>query len=402
MPTPRLPQRYEPAVPVTDLHEHPRNARRGDTVAIGASMEALGFYGAVIAQEGTGEILVGNHRYRTAVARGEPDVPVLWLDVPDAETAVRVMVGDNRTSDLAENDSPALAALLAELAETDRGLRGTGYMDDDLRQLLGEKPPAKTDPDHIPEPPGEPITRAGDLWHLGPHRLVCGDCTDPAVHERLLGGTAVDLVLTDPPYGVNIDYGVGIGDYEPFDDTPEYLDHLIAGFLPIVRQWPVVLATTGNRCLWRYPAPDWLLAWIVPAGNGPGPWGFTTWTPIVAYGRDPYLARGMGSRPDSVTMMATRDPSVEGHPVIKPIEVWKWLMERGSPERDQVVLDPFGGSGTSIIAAHALGRRCMAIELSPNFCDVICRRYQEHTGVVPVLEATGEAHDFTVPAEATV
>src|SRR6266540_2055551 len=255
--------------------------------------------------------------------------------------------------------------------------------------------PAIADPDDVPEPPAEPITRPGDLWLLGPHRLLCGDATDPAAHDRLLAVGPVDLVLTDPPYGVNIDYGRAIGDYKPFEDTPEYVEKLIFEVLPLMRRWPVVLATTGHRCLWRYPPPDWLLAWIVPAGSGQGPWGFTTWHPIIAYGRDPYLARGKGSRPDSITMLATRDPSVEGHPVIKPIEVWKWLLERGSPEPGQVVLDPFGGAGTSIIAAHALNRRCMAIELSPAYVDVACRRYQEHTGTKPTLEATGEPHDFT-------
>lgn len=358
-------------------------------------METLGFYGAVVAQEGTGVLLVGNHRKRVALARGETHLPVLYLDVPDRDTALRILAGDNRTSDLATNDDEALTALLVELAASERGLAGTAYSDRDLSTLLAGKKEGLTDPDDVPEPPGAPRTSPGDLWLLGDHRIVCGDCTDSRVHDQVLDGAAVDLVLTDPPYGVDIDYGVGIGDYVPFDDTPEYVDHLIAGFLPLVRRWPVVLATTGHRCLWRYPAPDWLLAWIVPAGNGRGPWGYTTWTPIVAYGRDPYLARGMGSRPDSVTMMATRDPSVEGHPVIKPIEPWKWLMERGSPEVGQLVLDPFAGAGTTIIAAHILERRACAIELSPSYVDVACRRWQEYTGIKPVLEATGEAHDFT-------
>jgi DNA modification methylase len=315
-----------------------------------------------------------------------------------------ILAGDNRWSDRAGYDDRLQLELLSGMDED--LLAAAGYDPGDLADLersvlaASDLGGGDTDPDAVPEPPTDPVTRPGDLWLLGPHRLICGDCTDPTVHDRLLAGTAVDLVLTDPPYGVGIDYG-GIGDYQPFDDTPEYVANLIEGFMPLVRRWPVALITSGRTMLWHYPRPDWLLAWVVPAGSGRGPWGFNTWQPVLVYGKDPYLARGLGGRPDSVTMMATRDPDLEGHPVIKPIEVWKWLMERGSVERGQVVLDPFCGSGTSIIAAHILGRRCMGIELSPSYCDVICRRWQEHTGVAPVLEATGVAHDFTL-AEAEV
>lgn len=135
--TQRIPQHYEAEVEITRLHENPENPNRGDTVAIGESMDEHGFYGAIYAQAGTGTIIVGNHRYRVAVARGEDTVPVIWMDC-DVDTAERVLMVDNYTARLAANDPEAERALLERLAASERGLAGTGYTDDDLRRLISE------------------------------------------------------------------------------------------------------------------------------------------------------------------------------------------------------------------------------------------------------------------------
>ena len=201
---------------------------------------------------------------------------------------------------------------------------------------------------------------------------MCGDATSEADHERLMGGASIDLVLTDPPYGVGIDY-------DGFEDSQANVAGLIEGFMPLALRWPVVLVTPGVFAMWSYPRPQWVLAWIHSAGNGTGPWGFTTFNPILAYGRDPYLARGKGSHPDSV-VMATDRKGVEGHPVVKPIEVWEWVLRRGSVSEGEAVLDPFAGSGTTIIAAERLGRRCYAIEQSPRYVQVAIARFEAYTG----------------------
>ncbi len=130
--------------------------------------------------------------------------------------------------------------------------------------------------------------------------------------------------------------------------------------------------------MWRYPKPKWVLAWVHPAGNGRCPWGFSCFNPILAYGKDPYLAKGKGSRPDTI-VSATDRKDVEGHPVVKPMEVWEWLLDRVTPERESLVLDPLAGSGTTIIAAERLGRRCIAMEINPGYCDVIRQRYADYT-----------------------
>ena len=131
--------------------------------------------------------------------------------------------------------------------------------------------------------------------------------------------------------------------------------------------------------MWYYPKPTWVMAWIHPAGSGRGPWGFCLNNPILCYGGDPYLKCGHGSKPDAFVMAADRE-GVEGHPVPKPIKVWEWLVERVTPKIKALVLDPFVGSGTTIIACEKLNRRCYAMEIDPGYCDVAVKRWEDFTG----------------------
>jgi hypothetical protein len=108
----------------------------------------------------------------------------------------------------------------------------------------------------------------------GGHRLLCGDATKADDHARVIGGGVIDAVITDPPYGVGIDY-------KSFNDSPEDARTLIAGFMPLVLRWPVVALTSGHRVLWSYPRPDWIMAWIHQAATSCGPWGFLCFNPIL-------------------------------------------------------------------------------------------------------------------------
>ncbi|MBT6825756.1 MAG: ParB N-terminal domain-containing protein, partial [Rhodospirillales bacterium] len=186
---------------------HPDNPRRGDVESIRESISANGFYGALVVQRSTGHILAGNHRFMAAQAEGLEKFPVIYVDVDDDE-AKYILVVDNRSSDKAENDQEILAAILQGLESSEQGLIGTGYSDADLAGLLaavmadGE---ALDGEDDIPETPEEPVTRPGDLWTLGNHRLICGDATVATDVERLLGTVKPLLMVTDPPYGVEYD-----------------------------------------------------------------------------------------------------------------------------------------------------------------------------------------------------
>ena len=317
----------------------------------------------------------------------DADVPVLVLDIDEAEADLMLATLDPLAA-MAGRDEERLTELLSTVSSDNATVNA-------LLQTLANGYEPLTIPE--PDPPDEdfdadgamddveaddyePTVQRGEVWSLGQHRLMCGDATEPLDHTSLLGDAEMDFVLTDPPYGVGINYGVGIEVHQTFDDTRENVEKMIPLFMPLLLKWPVVLLTPGQYMMWSYPRPTWTLAWVIPAGGGLNPWGFTTWHSVLAYGGDPYLKRRLGGRPDGVTMMATREPDVVGHPVCKPTGVWEWLMERGSPKKGERVLDPFVGSGTTIIAAERLGRRCYAMEIEPRYCDVTIKRWEDYTG----------------------
>ena len=190
-----------------------------------------------------------------------------------------------------------------------------------------------------------------------------GDC-----REILPQLEPVDLVLTDPPYGVGIEYG-------SFVDTAANVAALVTGVLPILRDLaPTVMATTGVKNLFAYPAPDWVMCWFMPNAAGVGPWGFCTWQPIVCYGRDPFA--GKGSHPDGFEKLVAISDRNE-HPCPKPVSVMRWLVNRGTLDAERTILDPFMGSGTTLRAAKDLGRRAIGVEIEERYCEIAANRLRQ-------------------------
>lgn len=222
----------------------------------------------------------------------------------------------------------------------------------------------------------------GDLWQCGPHRIICGDCTDRAVVERVMGGEGVDCSITDPPYGVGVDYG-------SFKDVPENVIELIKRIMPIIFEHLPAAFTPGIPMMWDYPRPTWVGAWVHPAPVGSCPWGFVGNNPILYYGNDPYLKSGKGRRPDCIVMASDRQGQ-DSHPTSKPLKVWEWLIERLTPKSGMIVFDPFLGSGTTLISCHNLNRRCRGIELHPPYVAVCLDRFKRHTGIEPIRLAPAQ------------
>jgi hypothetical protein len=209
-------------------------------------------------------------------------------------------------------------------------------------------------------------TELGQLWQVGRHRLLVGDCTVRENVARLMGDEKADATVTDPPYGVGVDYG-------SFEDTPENVRKLIAAVMPIIFEHLPAALTPGVPAMWDYPRPAWVGAWVHPAPVGGCPWGFVGNNPILYYGKDPYLQAGKGRRPDCVVMASDRQGE-DGHPTPKPPAVWEWLVERLTPNPKAVVFDPFLGSGTTLVACERLGRSGRGCELSPAYAAVILER----------------------------
>ncbi len=378
---------------------------------VAASLRRFGWRQPVVAKP-SGEVIAGNTRLKAARKLNLTHVPVVWFEGTDLE-ATAYAIADNRTHEFSEWDEPALAKLLQELRAED-SLDGVGYEAADIDELLAELddagPNAEIEDPGPEEPPATPTSRRGDLWILGDHRILCGDSTSADDVRRLLGGETVALLSTDPPYCVNytgkdrpIHDGKPSGKdwshvYREVDikDLGEFLDGVFKATLPHIAegtaiyvwhahvQQPTIAAVFARHGLLLHQ----VLIWVKPC---------------AVFGHSYYRWRHepcafgwrQGSKPEhGVGQLDTVwECDWEGkqrvvgneHPTQKPLRLFEIPMEQHT-RRGDLVLEPFSGSGSQLIAAERLGRRCRAMEISPAFVDVAIRRWQKATGKDAVLD----------------
>jgi len=384
------------AVPVESLKPLEGNPRRGDVKAVARSLERFGQRKPVVALR-DGTVLAGNHLLAAALELGWPELAVTWAD-DDQATARAFALADNRTAELGTFDLGDLAAMAAEVYAADPALlEAASYSEADLNALLAgqEVPPKLTDPDEVPEPPAEPVTQPGDLWLLGPHRLLCGDATSAEDYGRLLLEGLPRVVLTDPPYGIGYE-AMRREDRIVGDATPEEAEQVIHDALALAHKAEAHFVF----CDWRSLSlvhramegaaldPKACIVWDKQRGVQNLDRFYKRHEFIVYAG--PY---GGQRTVDSDVWECPRDFDPD-HPTPKPVDLLIRALAATSEPGD-LVLDLFGGSGSTLIAAHDAGRVARLMELDPSRVDVAARRYQEHTGTKPVLEMTGEPHDFT-------
>lgn len=391
-------------IPTENLTPHPNNPRQGDIPLIIESITANGIYKPVIVQKTTGHILAGNHTYQALKALGHKTIPVTYVDV-DNETARRILLVDNRANDLATYDEELLQNILSELPD----LYGTGYTLDDIETNF--ELDETTNPDEAPTPPETPKTKPSDIWQLGKHRVICADTTLPETWQQLMQNQKAYTIWTDPPYGV--DYTGGTKDSLKIqNDNPQDLPHLLGeAFKRAVENTREAAAvyiayasaqrhafeeacnnagiSIRQDLIWakNQPTLGWadyhwkhepLFYGFTPGGQGRKGRGGPHW-----YGDD-----------TSTTVFEIPKPQRNAeHPTMKPIDLIRPML-KNSTKPGGLVIDPFGGSGSTLIAAHLEGFTCYTSELDPRFVDVICRRYEELTGNTPVLERTGTAVTF--------
>lgn len=372
-------------VNLSDLLPDPNNARKHskrNIEAIAASLKVNEMQSPIVV-DADGIILKGNGTVEAAKMLGWTQIPAVRSSLKGAAARLYA-IADNRTGELAEWDEGVLADTLAAL-RSDEGIDhlASGFDDKEIDKLLASiNADGDVVEDDIPEPPADPITKPGDLWILGDHRLLCGDCTKPDDVDRL--GKSFDLCMTDPPYGADIQY-------DTHSDSQDALAGLIAGFFPIaIERCKTVALTPGINNLFAYPKPDWVLCWFYGAGTGRSPWGFTAWQPFPVWGKCPKLATGEGCHPDGFQWMMNKDDmdtnrEIE-HVCPKPPSVWMRFMERLSNKKTKTIYEPFCGSGTTVICAEQMGFKCYGIEISPAYCDVIVKRWENLTGEKAVLE----------------
>ena len=391
--------------PTGKLLPYARNARthsEEQVAQIAASIVEFGFTNPILA--GSDGIIVAGHGRLTAAQKlGLEVVPVVVLDHLTPTQRRALIIADNRIAENAGWDDAMLRVELDALRDDDFDLSLTGFDADALADLFeGEEGDlGQTGDDEVPESQETVISRLGDVWLLGGHRVLCGDATDGKSYELLLQGKDVDMTVTDPPYNVN--YANSAKDKMRGKDRAILNDNLGDGFYDflLAALTPIMANCTGAVYVAMSSSElDVLQAAFREAG---GKWStFIIWAKnTFTMGRSDYQRQyepilygwseggkhhWCGDRDQSDVWQIKKPHKNDLHPTMKPVELVERAIRNSSKPGD-VVLDPFGGSGTTLIAAEKSGRTARLMELDPKYVDVIVRRWQDWTGKLACREA---------------
>jgi DNA modification methylase len=398
--------------PTAKLVPYARNARihsDAQVVQIAASIAEFGFTNPILAGA-DGVIVAGHGRLAAAQKLGLPTVPVVVLDHLTPTQRRALVIADNRIAENAGWDEAMLQVELAALKDDDFDLTLTGFDADALAELLaGEETTnaGQTDDDAAPVVPETPVSRPGDVWVCGDHRVLCGDATDPEAYTAMLGDEVAAMVFTDPPYNVN--YANSANDKLRGKNRAILNDNLGEGFhaFLLAALTPILAHCRGGIYVAMSSSElDTLQAAFRAAG---GHWStFIIWAKnTFTLGRADYQRQyepilygwpeggerhWCGDRDQGDVWQIKKPAKNDLHPTMKPVELVERAI-RNSSRPGAVVLDPFGGSGTTLIAAEKSGRRARLIELDPKYVDVIVRRWQDFSGGRATRVSDGMAFD---------
>lgn len=395
--------------PTAKLLPYARNARThsDDQIAqIAASIAEFGFTNPILAGS-DGIIVAGHGRLAAAQKLGLEIVPVVVLDHLSPTQRRALVIADNRIAENAGWDDAMLRIELESLQLEGFDIDLTGFDADALAELLaGDEPnnDGQTDEDAVPEVGETPISRPGDIWIMGSHRLLCGDSTVAESYDSLMQGEVADMVFTDPPYNVN--YANSAKDKMRGKDRAILNDNLGDGFYDflLAALTPTVAHSRGGIYVAMSSSElDVLQAAFRAAG---GKWStFIIWAKnTFTLGRADYQRQyepilygwpegaqrhWCGDRDQGDVWNIKKPQKNDLHPTMKPVELVERAI-RNSSRPGNVVLDPFGGSGTTLIAAEKSGRVARLIELDPKYVDVIVRRWEDFTGQTAIRAAADQ------------
>ena len=395
-------------LPIEQLIPYARNPRRNDDAiaTVAASIAEFGWRQPIVVDEQM-VIVAGHTRWEAAKRLGMTVVPVHIARglTPPQLRAYRLM--DNRSHQNATWDDDLLKLELADLNLDDFDLALTGFDEAELDRLLAGTLDEADDPDAAPEPPTDPISRPGDIWVCGEHRVLCGDATVLSDIETLLGGELADMTFCDPPYNVN--YANSAKDKQRGKNRAILNDALGESFGAFLYDASVniLMVTKGAVYICMSSSELDTLQKAFRAAGGKWStfviWAKNTFTlgradyqrqyePILYGWKDGADHFWCGARDQGDVWFFDKPHRNDLHPTMKPVALVERAIRNSSKSRD-LVLDPFGGSGTTLIAAERAGRRARLIELDPRYVDVIVQRWQETTGGRAVHATTGQ----TVP-----
>ncbi len=386
--------------PIAGLIPYAENARThspAQVAQIASSIAEFGFVNPVLV-DADGVLIAGHGRVMAAKKLGLASVPVLRLGHLSREQARALRLADNQIALNSGWDEELLAGELARIRdERIVDLDVLGFSGQELDRLLAAADAGPGDPDAVPDPPAVAVTRAGDVWICGAHRLLCGDSTKAEDVQRALGvGKLADMGFTDPPYNVAYEGGTAA----KMTIANDALGGAFADFLrPAMAN---LLSMTKGACYVCMSSSEWPTmhqAWKDAGGK----WSSTIiWAKnTFSLGRADYHQQfeailygwsegskhyWCGARDQGNVWSFDKPARNDLHPTMKPVALVERAIRNSSKPRD-TVLDLFGGSGTTMMAAEATGRQAVLIEIDPVYCDVIVRRWQEATGLAAVLES---------------
>jgi DNA modification methylase len=402
-------------VAVASLIPYARNARThsNDQVAqIAASIAEFGFTNPILT-DGERGVIAGHGRLAAARKLELIEVPVIELTHLSAIQKKAYILADNRIAANAGWDDELLGVELTELQDAGFDLELMGFGDEELERLLNGEGDTTglTEDDAAPDLPVDPVSKTGDVWLLGQHRLLCGDSTVLTDVERVMNGQLADMAFTDPPY--NVDYGNNAKDKMRGKDRRIMNDALGDGFYQFLYDACVnLLIVTKGACYVCMSSSELHTlqrAWLEAGGKWSTfvIWAKNTFTlgradyqrqyePILYGWKEGTKHFWCGDRDQSDIWNYNKPRVNDLHPTMKPVELVERAIKNSSKTRD-IVLDLFGGSGTTLIACEKTNRQARLVELDPKYVDVIVKRWEDYTGLKASRESDGQAFAELTP-----
>ena len=355
---------------------------------VAESLKQFGFRQPIVV-DNDNIIVVGHTRYQASRKLGYTQVPITKINNLTKEQINAYRIADNRTNEEAEWDDELLALEIKDLEMKDFDISLTGMDKPELDKILFEEKQGNTDDDEVPEAPEEPITKPGDIWQLGNHRIICGDSTLPETYQKLLADKKVDLYLTDPPYNVAYvgktkDALTIQNDKQTDDQFQEFLKNAFTNSTEYLK-------LGGSFYIWHSDSEGLLFRLAVNDANLKLRQTLIWSKNTMVMGRQDYQWQHepclygwkegashtwYSDRKQTTILNFERPTSSKLHPTMKPVKLISYLINNSTKQED-IVLDSFLGSGSTLIACEKLQRICYGIELDPIYCDVIIKRWEQ-------------------------
>ena len=383
--------------PTDQLIPYARNARThsDEQVAqIAGSIAEFGFVNPVLVGEDK-IIIAGHGRLLAAQRLGHAEVPVIVLGHLNETQRRALILSDNQIAANAGWNDELLSLELSDLASDEFDLSLLGFSEDALNELLNNlNDPGLVDEDAVPEVEPNPVSQLGEVWQLGNHRVMCGDATSAEVMTTLMDGQLADMVFTDPPY--NVDYGNAVKDTRQTKDRRILNDNLGDAFYDFLHGAMIQMLSVTKGALYVSMSSSELDTLQKAFRGAGGKWStFIIWAKnTFTLGRADYQRQfepilygwkegndhfWCGARDQGDVWFINKPNKNDLHPTMKPVELVERAIRNSSKSQD-IVLDAFGGSGTTIIACEKTGRHGRMLELDPKYVDVIIKRWQDYSG----------------------